>query len=439
MKSYEIKPTKENLINTYNDDSIKRRKNVISFAKTLASIEESCSIALDGDWGTGKTFFVNQVKMLLEANNEYIKEIDVTQKEAFKIDNEDFGKHLCVYYDAWKNDDNDEPVLSLIYEISKTVKTFYKFKDDEGFLNKAAALCDAFGKTNIKTAIKTLKGNNPFHNFKDDADINNDINDFMRSLLLGKGDRLVVFVDELDRCKPSYAVKLLERIKHYFDNDKITFVFSTNIQQLQHTIQQFYGNGFDATRYLDRFFDLRVSLPPIDIKDYYSSINYNDNYVYSDTLNILIDMYALSMREISKLLRLNKIAFNKMPDPQLRFELDVRALQFSFQYIVPIIIALKIHNEDKYKDFITGRDSSPLHIVLDKFDISEFDTIMDFQNVINDPNATNMRADFKEKVDEIYSVLFIEKSKPGYMGCRIGKCIFNKSIYNAVINAVNLI
>lgn len=439
MKSYEIKPTKDNFINTYSEDSIKRKKNVISFGKTLASIDESCSIALDGGWGTGKTFFVNQVKMLLEANNEYAKCVDEIQKIAFNEENENFGNQICVYYDAWKNDNNEDPVLSLAYEISKTAKTFYEFKESESIINKAAAICDAFGVTNIKDALETLKSKNQLESIEADEKEKESVNAFLKSLMLGNGKRLVVFIDELDRCKPSYAVKLLERIKHYFENDDITFVISTNIQQLQYTIQQFYGVGFDASRYLDRFFDLRISLPPIVVSDYYKSINYSDNYVYSDTLNILIDEYDLSMREISKLLRLNKMAFNKMPNTQLRFGYDVKALQFSFQYIVPIIVALKIHNEDKYKDFITGRDSSPLHIALEKFDINEFNTIIDFQNVINDPNTTNMRADFRKKVDEIYSVLFVEKSKPGYMGCKIGKCIFSKTIYDAIMDAISLI
>ena len=50
---------------------------------------------------------------------------------------------------------------------------------------------------------------------------------------LKKGNRLIIMVDELDRCKPSYAVKLLERIKHYFTNDRITFVFSVNTYELE--------------------------------------------------------------------------------------------------------------------------------------------------------------------------------------------------------------
>ena len=66
-------------------------------------------------------------------------------------------------------------------------------------------------------------------------------------------------IDKSDRCKPTFAVHLLEQIKHYIFDDRITFVFSINLEQLQHTIKQYYGADFDSCRYLDRFFDLRIS------------------------------------------------------------------------------------------------------------------------------------------------------------------------------------
>ncbi|AUX77988.1 KAP family P-loop NTPase fold protein [Sinorhizobium fredii] len=64
-----------------------------------------------------------------------------------------------------------------------------------------------------------------------------------------------VLVDELDRCRPTYAVQLLERVKHLFDVEGVIFVFATNSDQLQHSIAGAYGPGFDGFRYLKRFFD----------------------------------------------------------------------------------------------------------------------------------------------------------------------------------------
>ncbi|SOC93547.1 KAP family P-loop domain-containing protein [Rhizobium sp. AN5] len=74
---------------------------------------------------------------------------------------------------------------------------------------------------------------------------------------LGGEERKPIFilVDELDRCRPSYAVQLLERVKHLFDVDGIVFVFATNSDQLKHSIAGAYGVGFDGFSYLKRFFD----------------------------------------------------------------------------------------------------------------------------------------------------------------------------------------
>lgn len=75
----------------------------------------------------------------------------------------------------------------------------------------------------------------------------------MDQIPIERADKVVIFIDELDRCKPTYAVKLLERIKHYFNNDKIIFVFSTNLEELQSSVKCVYGESFNAYRYLDRF------------------------------------------------------------------------------------------------------------------------------------------------------------------------------------------
>ncbi|WP_365935520.1 P-loop NTPase fold protein [uncultured Lactobacillus sp.] len=84
------------------------------------------------------------------------------------------------------------------------------------------------------------------------------------SSLIPDNERLVIFIDELDRCRPTYAVKLHERVQHFFDNEKITFVFSVNLLELRNTIKKFYGANFDGDRYLDRFFDVIIPIPDPD-------------------------------------------------------------------------------------------------------------------------------------------------------------------------------
>ena len=72
---------------------------------------------------------------------------------------------------------------------------------------------------------------------------------------------LIVAVDELDRCRPSYAVELLEVAKHLFAVDHVVFILAVNCEQLAHSVKALYGSDFDAEGYLRRFFDVDCQLP----------------------------------------------------------------------------------------------------------------------------------------------------------------------------------
>ena len=77
----------------------------------------------------------------------------------------------------------------------------------------------------------------------------------------GKPKQLVFFVDELDRCRPDFAITLLERIKHLFNVERIVFVLALDREQLRNTVRCFYGSGDHADTYLRRFIDFSFQLP----------------------------------------------------------------------------------------------------------------------------------------------------------------------------------
>lgn len=85
---------------------------------------------------------------------------------------------------------------------------------------------------------------------------------------------MFVFIDELDRCRPTYAIELLETVKHLFDIPGLVFVVATNTDQLQHSIKAVYGSEFDAQRYLYRFFNRSFTLKKPDL----------DSFIYSQSI-----------------------------------------------------------------------------------------------------------------------------------------------------------
>ena len=80
----ELKPTYENLINTLLKDTIGRDMDVFALAELLDTVENACSIAIDGSWGSGKTFFVKQAKMIMDAHNDFVTSINDEDKEKIK-------------------------------------------------------------------------------------------------------------------------------------------------------------------------------------------------------------------------------------------------------------------------------------------------------------------------------------------------------------------
>ena len=450
MKSYELLPTHENLMNIFLFDTIKRNKDVFDFADILNSLEDSCSIAIDGNWGSGKTFFVHQVKMFLDATNDFLQSLNEDDKASIISEwkrlhrnrEPEYQPHVCVYYDAWENDSDNDPVLSLIYAILKKVDEDFSIPNNADLMTTAADILEFFTNKNWNTLIESFRSEDPLDELRKSKTIEEEVKCFFDKLLEERGNRLVVFIDELDRCKPSYAVKLLERIKHYFSNDRITFVFSINTNELQHTIKRYYGDDFDACRYLDRFFDLRVSLPPVNMEDFYRSIDFNSStYLYDIMCNSVIKRYSLSIRESAKYLRLTKMAaYDAVHDNDKghSFEFpETKAVYFCLTYIIPIMIGLKITDSNRYEKFINGTDSSPIFEFVDVF--KRFSERFLNDNESYESGDAGMKTvTFGEKLEEIYDAVFRSAYDDIYR-IKIGQFDFTKHTKNHILRAASLL
>ena len=80
---------------------------------------------------------------------------------------------------------------------------------------------------------------------------------------------VVFFIDELDRCNPTFAVHVLERIKHLFDIPNIIFVLAVNKSQLQYAIEGYYGSSkMNSEEYMRRFIDVEYTLPEPSMEQY---------------------------------------------------------------------------------------------------------------------------------------------------------------------------
>ena len=357
MKKRDLEPTEENIIDSFVRNSVGRNDSLLKFIEMLNYQDDLYSIALDGRWGSGKTFFVKQCKLVLDCLNEenqyaYEKQIldVIDQVEISKLKKMNFK---TVYFDAWKNDSDLDPIVSLSKSIATTA---FNIK------TKAKTVAFEAGKELVKIAAKEIA--------KIDIDIDNILDifhteenveaKFKKELasLIPKNGRLIVFIDELDRCRPTYAVKLLERVQHFFDNKKITFVFSVNLYELKNTIKKLYGSSFDGDRYLDRFFYSIISLPDAnytykDIKDLSSS-----EKAYLNYCDEISQEFHFTLREQNHFLSMINITGVKNRFLSFNYQTDVlgNGKEIVDLFIIPYLIALKMVDSNQFNTFVFYND-----------------------------------------------------------------------------------
>lgn len=237
------------------------------FANVLNSIIDIYSqtgmvLSINGEWGSGKTTFIRMWRQQL-------------------IDN----GYRSLYFNAWKTDFYDDALTSLLGELKNEFPENERIKN---VIEKGAKISLSIVEAIIKGFVKKISGveadalSAGITAIKDQfadsiesyAKRKSDLDDFRNSLTElveseSNGKPVIFFIDELDRCKPDYAVQVLERVKHLFEVPNIVFVVSVNEMQLQYAIQGFYGsNNIDGKEYLRRFFDISFDLPTPDLSDY---------------------------------------------------------------------------------------------------------------------------------------------------------------------------
>lgn len=288
MKVSNDKSIKIPINNIYLNDKFDREPEVLNIVELITKISDPCTIAIDSPWGTGKTTFLKFLETELGK-----KEIKVS------------------YFNAWENDFGRDPFLLILNHI---IKQFSKEKDIEEIkktaikvlksiaVNGSKAIVDLVAPIGIgnrlieisEEAISALAGE-VFDNFTKEEKEVKLLQDKL-SLLIEKDNKMVILIDELDRCKPSFCIELLERIKHIFDTPNIIFVLGTDLEQLGKAISGVYGESYNGQKYLERFFDFEINLNTPDYNKFWQSLS--ENYTGKDSIKTLdnradIEAYGL--------------------------------------------------------------------------------------------------------------------------------------------------
>ncbi|OFO38264.1 NTPase [Neisseria sp. HMSC065D04] len=360
-------------------DEFNRKPIAENIIRLLTSDIDLSPMVIDGGWGTGKTEFCQKLIRLMQQQHP---------------------DYQPVYIDAFRSDHSGEPLLALLAEIIKTCTpedTSEQPSEQRKNITRKIAKAARFGiKTVAKAAASHLLKQSTDDLAEEFQQIINDgqdadslaetvtdaaatiashtIDATVEALLkeqieaeknletlkaclkeLAADKPIILFIDELDRCRPDYAVDMLEVIKHVFDVENVKVVLVTNTKQLRAAINHRYGVEVDAHKYLNKFLKYSFTLPdkvavPFEVERALVSVEYfkqlirkshiadqlkdliEENNIMS-SISDMIEGGHISLREVEQLVQVLEIYYS------LSQELNRKLI---WEYKLPRIIAIFI-------------------------------------------------------------------------------------------------
>lgn len=257
----------------FKNDVLSRKDLEPPLSEFVSQATSSFVLAIDGSWGSGKTTFIRMWRGALAQRG-----------------------HCCLYFNAWSTDFVQDPLVALMGEISSSPALSSGKRDTKALEERLKKIASSILKRSIPALVRLATAGvldldkmyeaevaklaesiardqiESYEKSRGEIDeFKNELEKLVQTLPPaddGRASKLVIFADELDRCRPTYAIEFLERIKHLFDVDGIVFVLGIDRAQLSHSIQAVYGSKFDARGYLRRFIDVDYTLPEPPPGDY---------------------------------------------------------------------------------------------------------------------------------------------------------------------------
>lgn len=333
--------------------------------------EENLVLALDSQWGEGKSTFIK----MWANENKYNREKPLE----------------TIYFDAFQNDYQKEPFLALASEIYELLEDKVTCKTT-AFKEKAAKVFKTFSRGMIKTGVRIGTAGIVSDTLLEQAekDISELVSEQVDSIISSKFEsskadklalknfkeflsdiarnhtssgRIVFVIDELDRCRPDFALDLLENIKHLFSVSGVTFLLVMNRKQLEESVKCRYGSGIDSVTYLQKFIDVWLSLPrkTVALSQQDDGVTYLNN-----SFNLMAaggDIYNRdALLAITDLVRHLKPSFRDIERILTYFALIENSCNAAFneyyQDIMGTVCFLKVTNPKILDNIMHGRASS---------------------------------------------------------------------------------
>ena len=399
------------------DDLLNRKQIAVNLTNIIKNKSNLNVLAIDSSWGTGKTTFIKMWINMLKTDKFNIK--TKSESDEYILNEYNYCDYLkTIYFNAWENDYINDPLISLLSTLEENLDELKN--SAEKHIENSLKTLKKYSKPLLSSLVKVITSNildlEKIDLGKKTEEmlpsLSNDLTNLVLNDVLAKKEvrilikstlkeyidkvnkdstsskKVIIFIDELDRCRPTYAIELLETIKHFFNIENYIFVISLDKIQLSHSIKTVYGQDMDSEGYLRRFFDLEYPLHSNKTNIYIenkltSNLSAFKNTYYLKTfLKSIFIEENYSLRDIDKTLTFIEILLSNVEifnGDYIKSNIEWTPLmEFAASYLYAYLINLKI----KHSDFLNSIFSQNYKI----------DNIKDFPKL--DTNNLNLESNF---------------------------------------------
>ncbi|MCQ2997234.1 KAP family NTPase [Pseudomonas syringae] len=330
------------------DDLLGRHEEIENLSPVLLNAQSPLVFAIDAPWGGGKTTFFRLWQCYLNNENK-----------------------VSLYFNAWESDFSEDPLLPMLSVLDRWLSdqshkpavrnAWEKAKTYAPSIIKSTAVAAAkaatFGALDLDKEYEKLASElagGSVGSLIDSFNIKQKSLERFKAQLgkaldaLPEGQKnLILFVDELDRCKPTYAIEVLERIKHLFDVDRLIFILAINRDQLSKSFQGIYGPSFNGSHYLRRFIDLDYHLNLVDVGTYINArMRQPDILDYFKSRHSEQDDYEYGAKVLKFLAVRFKFALRDIDQLVVRFRLMLHSIPKDDFLDIPLLIPLMVLRQE---------------------------------------------------------------------------------------------
>ena len=334
----------------FKHDRLNRRVRVETLCQRLRNAPGPLVVAVNGDFGSGKSVFLKMCAAHLRQ-----------------------GRTAVYEFDAWQESHTNNPIIDLVSALKKREPAFKRLLTIAVDIGSAmsAVVEPVAGIGSVaawwrRARRKTDRESSQFDTWQNVSKQREAFHAELQRTAAKQDHNIVVLVDELDRCFPHQALQVLNVIRHLFDVAGVVVVVAMNQKELEHRVKQIYGQDSKADIFLARFWDLPITLQTLASSEMDSYLNsaidgagisnrlnmLSDSYSYP-MLRLLVERTGMSLRDIQQALHYLAAVLKSVDDPSEPSSnpLDGRSL---VEQMVLAAFILRVVNKTTYDDLISG-------------------------------------------------------------------------------------